>query len=150
MNQNSYTITRQLRFTKQQNEIDEQNKKLREDIASLENQIIRLQDVIQQKDLELIEKEKDMERESKLRVQAVAEYYQKKEQTLLKTVHQQQVSIISNPKGDNSTVFITQNTSYEQTFQYQLNTFLLAVELERFRSLYQEKERETNDMIVNS
>ena len=137
------------KYDNKQSELEKELQKLRNDKTNLENEVARLNALLEKKDEAIHNKEKNMEAEIQQRIQSVAEYYQKKEQKLLKNVHMYQISSTkhSTIKEEPSTLCIANKAS--NLIVAQASAFLLAVELERMRSLYKERENENNEMIVN-
>ena len=112
----------------------------------MQNEIFRLRNILQTKDADIRKNKDDTDIEIKKQIQAVAEYYQNKEQKLLKHIHTSINPLDgfdSFPPSHNLINF-TPNVPTNN----QASTFLLAVELERMRGLYSEKENECDEIIV--
>lgn len=111
---------------------------------ALKNEINRLIMLLSSQDSEEIQKSKRIEAEINKRMQAVAEYYQKKEQMILKGVHLNMKSL----EKDHNILSYVNLADKNALFEVYSESFLLALELERMRDLYAEKENECNEIIV--
>lgn len=98
------------------------------------------------KDTEFAKTKLDMEADIRKRVQSVAQYYQQKEQKLLKHIHDTVGPILTQEPHMHQ---LNNSIGLNSDFQSQINNFLLAVEIERIRSLYNEKEEECHEIMVS-